>query len=507
MIRTWFARLTVIVFAIVAISPLATPQAQAAAPAWLEVYPAPADQGTVVVNGYEGTFVALNSVGDWIDMQAWPNQWSQFVGWYAEGIGYISYDSHYAFELNMDMTIYAEFNTPPITPTHTLTVEAGEGGMVYCGVISEDWTAWGMTNYYVTEGQYTAVEANPYGGKRFSHWTDGYGNWVSGDNPYYFSVYSDMYLLANFTDDQYTVVTLPGEGWGLMPDYVVDAGGWFTLPECTFNAPEGKRFDRWDVGYAGEGLAVNGNITITALWADIPSYLVYIDSNGADGYMADPYLQEGTVYTLPENAFTPPIGKRFAGWYVEGMGVLQPGATVTVNSPVTLIAQWELIPCTVNFNANGGTGTMESQTLPYSSSFTLPECSFTPPAGKQFAGWDLGQPGTATTLLGDLTLVAQWEDIPPKSGSSTGSNSSSSASGSGSASSTASSAGSASVGASSNSTSGSASAQAPTSNGAGSTQNAVSELPIIPILLGVIAVALIAIFVLLLVRGKKGNGN
>ena len=70
---------------------------------------------------------------------------------------------------------------------------------------------------------------------------------------------------------------------------------------------------------------------------------------------------------------------------------------------------------TVNFNANGGTGTMTPVTGISTGSITLPACGFTAPAGKKFAGWAWTFDGeiitTATAAVtANSTLFAQWED-------------------------------------------------------------------------------------------------
>ena len=68
----------------------------------------------------------------------------------------------------------------------------------------------------------------------------------------------------------------------------------------------------------------------------------------------------------------------------------------------------------VTFDANGGTGTMEG-VIGITGEYTLPECAFTAPAGKHFAGWklngqgDLLQPGAKVTLTDNASIVAQWE--------------------------------------------------------------------------------------------------
>lgn len=66
----------------------------------------------------------------------------------------------------------------------------------------------------------------------------------------------------------------------------------------------------------------------------------------------------------------------------------------------------------VSFDANGGDGTM-SELLLTSSNYTLPECTFTPPADYGFLGWSYSADGevinTPTiTLTENITLYAKW---------------------------------------------------------------------------------------------------
>ena len=42
---------------------------------------------------------------------------------------------------------------------------------------------------------------------------------------------------------------------------------------------------------------------------------------------------------------------------------------------------------TISFDPNGGTGTMKPMRVKAGVGYTLPECTFTPPEGKEFAGW------------------------------------------------------------------------------------------------------------------------
>ena len=74
----------------------------------------------------------------------------------------------------------------------------------------------------------------------------------------------------------------------------------------------------------------------------------------------------------------------------------------------------EVVTFTVSFDANGGSGYMDNVTG-LDGEYTLPECSFTAPAGKHFAGWkvnnqgELLQPGATITVSANTQIVAIWE--------------------------------------------------------------------------------------------------
>ena len=66
---------------------------------------------------------------------------------------------------------------------------------------------------------------------------------------------------------------------------------------------------------------------------------------------------------------------------------------------------------TVSFDANGGTGTMQSLILVENTILPLPECTFTAPSGMTFDYWSLGgvKQESAITITGNITLVANWK--------------------------------------------------------------------------------------------------
>ncbi len=73
------------------------------------------------------------------------------------------------------------------------------------------------------------------------------------------------------TDPVSTVTFDAGGGSGTMESFTVDSGTEITLPECTFDPPEGYCFNRWDKGPAGAKYQVVSDVTITAQWIPIPT--------------------------------------------------------------------------------------------------------------------------------------------------------------------------------------------------------------------------------------------
>ena len=217
----------------------------------------------------------------------------------------------------------------------------------------------------------------------------------------------------------------PNGGTGTMKPMRVKAGVGYTLPECTFTPPEGKEFAGW--------LAVNGNVypaghdvfstydqSLKATWKDkeVAEVTISFDPNGGTGTMQPMKVKSGEEFELPECTFTPPEGKEFAGWLAENGKVYPAGDIVYSTDDSVLKATWkdkETAEVTISFDPNGGTGTMQPMKVKSGENFTLPECTFTPPEGKEFAGWlaangTVYPAGNVATFSIDQTLKATWKD-------------------------------------------------------------------------------------------------
>ena len=204
-------------------------------------------------------------------------------------------------------------------------------------------------------------------------------------------------------------------GTGTMDPIADVNGGEYAIPECAFTAPEGMVFKGWAT--AADGAVIDGkailaaDTTFYAIWTPI-TYTVSFNRNGGSGKMFD---AEGIVgeYTLPECTFTAPAGKVFKGWSVEKGGEVV-GATYNVTGEMTFYAVWGDPDYAVEFNANGGSGEMAS--VETSGEYTLPECTFTAPAGKIFKGWSTSKDNVSIVdkiiVSGDVIVFAIWEDDP-----------------------------------------------------------------------------------------------
>ena len=226
----------------------------------------------------------------------------------------------------------------------------------------------------------------------------------------------------------YVVSFSSNGGSGIMDD--VEIRGAYTLPTCTFTAPEGKEFDSWMVGetkYApGEEINVTKDIEIKATWKDIPTpepvkYVVSFDSNTGSGTMENVEVLENTEYELPTCTFTAPEGKEFNSWLVNEVEY-QPGEEITVNENTTVVATWKDIPTpdpvkyVVSFDANSGSGNMKSVEVLENTNYELPTCDFVAPEGKEFDSWMVNgnkyQPGDEIVVNENTTVTATWKDIP-----------------------------------------------------------------------------------------------
>ena len=142
-----------------------------------------------------------------------------------------------------------------------------------------------------------------------------------------------------------------------------------------------------------------------------------ITSTGYPTYVADgDSVSQSSLPTATKSGYV------FKGWewdYDKGLilGNLS-SALSAVYGPLYLKAVWETEPVnyTLSYNANGGSGSMSSQTVTEGQPTKLKTNTFTK-TGYYFTGWNTKANGSGTsygdgasaTLYGNTTLYAQWE--------------------------------------------------------------------------------------------------
>ena len=217
-----------------------------------------------------------------------------------------------------------------------------------------------------------------------------------------------------------------------LPCYGATEGTYFTAARASdWTGGTVSKVDGWDVLTLNNrdvkevtykydtGNAKIGKVAFT-LKTEVPAKYITIsfDPNGGTGTMKPMRVKAGENYTLPECTFTPPEGREFAGWLAVNGTVYPAGTKVISSYDQSLKATWkdkEAAEITISFDPNGGTGAMQPMKVKSGENFTLPECTFTPPEGKEFAGW-LAANGTVYPA-GDIVLSysssvlkATWKD-------------------------------------------------------------------------------------------------
>lgn len=159
-----------------------------------------------------------------------------------------------------------------------------------------------------------------------------------------------------------------------------------------------------------------------ARWVEQSSAVtITFDANGGTGQMEPQMRAKDVFWSLPRNTFKRE-GYVFRGWSFQKdkyVYAYDDCAREKIESSVTLYAWWEQAT-EVTFDANGGTGEMESQMIG-SGEWTLQKNTFQK-AGYLFAGWNTERDGSGSyyTDEGEISasqgvkLYAQWYEVNRK---------------------------------------------------------------------------------------------
>lgn len=243
-------------------------------------------------------------------------------------------------------------------------------------------------------------------------------------------VTSDVTLYAKWIEAKRVNLVVNG---GTLPSgtpaYInVYENGQYNLPTptwtgCTFQGWYTQENGGTKVSYGDKVPAVDSiPSTLYAQWIPM-DVTVTFDPNGSPNHQASTRTYKvGSKYGIGLGALNW-SGYKFMGWYTQPTGGEKIEATtvVTVKSSndltITLYAHWGY---EVSFDPTDGSGSMDPQVAEMNQPYTLPVCTFEPPAGMRFGGWAAGTPEASTTYPGGsqytvnrrVTFYATWTTAP-----------------------------------------------------------------------------------------------
>lgn len=231
--------------------------------------------------------------------------------------------------------------------------------------------------------------------------------------------------------ETYTITYDAREGKGTEKQEEVESGSDLKLKtpaELGYVAPDGQIFVKWKVmdesgaEVKAEDLTdykVTGNLTATAVWG---YKITYSDGKETgDSQEEEEEVEAGSELKLLEPTdfgYVAPDGQIFVKWKVmdESGAEVENLTNYKVEGNLTATAVWGY---EITYNANGGeeSGEMSVGKATAGEAFTLPECKFAAPAGKEFSHWavknenDEYEKLEAThTFEADTTVYAIWKD-------------------------------------------------------------------------------------------------
>ena len=332
-----------------------------------------------------------------------------FNGWNtkADGSG-TSYAVGASYTSNAAVTLYAQWEVS----TYTVTFNANGGS---CDTASKNVT------YASTYGTLPTPTRSGY---TFNGWytaTSG-GTKVTSSSTVLITAVQTLY--AQWTVNTYAVKYDANGGTGVPSAQTKTYGTDLTL-SSTKPTRTGYTFTGWNTKADGTGTTYtagasytqNTAATLYAQWK-INTFTVSYNANGGTGAPSAQTKTYGTDLILSSTKPTR-TGYTFTGWNtkVDGSGTnYASSVSYTVNSGVTLYAQWTVNTYKVTFNSNGGSCDTASKNVTYASTYgTLP----TPTrSGYTFNGWYTASSGgtkvtasSAVSITANQTLYAQWTEI------------------------------------------------------------------------------------------------
>lgn len=331
------------------------------------------------------------------------------------------------------------------TPKYTVSLSKGAGISSISGAGS------------YASGSSVTVTATASTGYNFSKWTNNNGTSISTNSSYTFTISDNVSLTANATKKTYTISYNANGGSGAPSSQTKTYGTALTL-SSTKPTRTGYTFKNWNTKSDGSGTTYAAGASYTSnaaatLYAQWTPYVLTVIYNANGGSQAS-----GNNYALPYTT-TANYGTNYNGtnglWDVSTFGLSKTGYTATKwntdtsgtgvsldsttsytaqalatacdldlgtgNRTIQLYPEWIPISYTIIYNANGGSGAPDNQSVSYGATITLSstEPTFT---GHTFLGWSTSSSASSATYSagqsvsnltstsgGTVTLYAVWQ--------------------------------------------------------------------------------------------------
>lgn len=208
-------------------------------------------------------------------------------------------------------------------------------------------------------------------------------------------------------------------GIGTAPTSSTYSGSAITLPLGTGLSNSGYNFGGWSLTETGSALtspySPSSSRTLYAVWTARQYTITYNSNGGTGSQSAGSYTTAAAATALPVSSTFSRTGYSFGGWATSPSSTT-PETSYSTSSDVTFYAIWNRGTYNVRFLANGGTGSMETQTSSATANLTANAFTF---ADRTFTGWNTSADGSGTSysdsqsypFLASLTLYARWGNL------------------------------------------------------------------------------------------------
>ena len=392
---------------------------------WEDAPPAPTEYIVTVTNDGNGIGTATPSTaaaGTEITLTAMPSEEYHFKKWQVESpAGLVITNNKFTMpDGNVEVKAIFEKDAPPAPTEHTVTVTSGGNGAASASPAK------------AVAGAEITLTAKPDEGYRFKEWEVMSGNVTIKDDKFTMPS-ANVEVKAVFEKDA------PAPTDPAKPSISVTGTYTYNGSEHTATV---NGYDPATMDISGNTATDAGDYTVrvtskTGKWADgstdavtaawsigkatqeAPNGLIGVaptTEGSSDGKITGvdatmEYRAESeTIYTACagieiENL---PAGNYFVRYAEDHNHFASPDAEVTVGEGTPLA------DCTITFNGNGGSGSMDSVTVKAGANYILPECGFTAPADQEFKAWEISgteyKVGDSYTVLGDTEIKALWEN-------------------------------------------------------------------------------------------------